>query len=392
MTTTATHPFMTFSFNTKCIDSKTWMLLGEAMSKCQHMAGTPLKPHAADDMYAVYLARGVQATTAIEGNTLSTQEVKDIVRKGSADVSESRQYLEREVQNVLSAVRDIDVALRSGLRQTISADRLKGLNYQVLNGIPDKPEVVPGEYRHHDVAAGTYRAPHYPEVPHQVDRLVAWLDELRSSIGPDSSDEDRFVNAILSAILAHLYVAWIHPFGNGNGRVARLMEVQILSESGVVPMVATNLLSDHYNKTRNNYYLALDEAQRDVGAFVKYAVRGFVDELRDQIKVVRRESLAIHWESYVHEVFGRVPNTDARARQRTLALSLPQDREVTPEEITELTTRLAKQYAVCGERTPARDLNTLVKLDLVQKTNRRHYRARRELIEAFLPPVSTVTP
>jgi Fic family protein len=41
-----------------------------------------------------------------------------------------------------------------------------------------------------------------------------------------------------------------HPFGDGNGRVARLIEVQILSESGVIPDVATGLLSDHYSKTR----------------------------------------------------------------------------------------------------------------------------------------------
>jgi Fic family protein len=34
--------------------------------------------------------------------------------------------------------------------------------------------------------------------------------------------------AILKAILAHLCLAWIHPFGDGNGRTARLVEFQIL--------------------------------------------------------------------------------------------------------------------------------------------------------------------
>ncbi len=85
---------------------------------------------------------------------------------------------------------------------------------------------------------------------------MTWLDKLRSEVTAESRPEERFVNAALSAILAHLYIAWIHPFGNGNGRLARLIEVQILSESGVVPLVATNLLSDHYNKTRSAYYLA----------------------------------------------------------------------------------------------------------------------------------------
>ena len=388
MPATRTHPFITFDFDTKTIDSKTWMLLGEAMSKCQHLAGTPLKPHAAAEMSSVFLARGVQATTAIEGNTLSEDEVKQIVEKGSAEVPESRAYLEREVQNVLAAVREIDLALREHRRLPITAERLRALNFQVLDGIPDKPEVVPGEYRQHNVAAGTYRAPDWTEVSGYVDAMVRWLDQLQAGLNEQSSVEDRFVNAILRAILAHLYIAWIHPFGNGNGRVARLIEVQILSESGIVPMVATNVLSDHYNKTRNAYYLALDAAQTNVAAFVRYAIRGFVDELREQIGLVRQESLNIHWESYVHETFSKMPSTEARARQRDLALALPEDRIVRPEDVDKLNVVLAKKYALCGERTPARDLNDLVKAKLAHKIGRRGYQARREVIEAFLPPVA----
>ena len=38
----------------------------------------------------------------------------------------------------------------------------------------------------------------------------------------------------------------------------------MLSESGIVALVATNLLSDHYNKTRNASYVAVDEAQGGV--------------------------------------------------------------------------------------------------------------------------------
>ena len=38
---------------------------------------------------------------------------------------------------------------------------------------------------------------------------------------------------ILKATLAHLYIAWIHPFGDGNGRTARLVEFMLLSRAGV---------------------------------------------------------------------------------------------------------------------------------------------------------------
>jgi len=383
------HAFISFAFDTKSITSHTWFLLGEAMSKCQHLAGVPLKPHAASDLASVYLARGVQATTAIEGNTLSDQEVHDIVVKGSADVPESREYQQREVQNVLAAVRDIDRALREGVNLTIDCRRLCALNFQVLDGIPDKPEVRPGHLREHDVAAGPYKAPHWTEMPEMVERFSRWLKELRSDVTESSRREDRFTNAVLTAVLAHLYIAWIHPFGNGNGRLARLIEVQILSESGVVPLVATNLLSDHYNKTRSAYYLALDEAQRDVGAFITYAIQGFSDELRAQIKVVRRESIEIHWESYVYEIFRSKPSTAARDRQRNVALALREGQVVTPEAVTELTIPLARDYAKCGARTPARDMNDLYKMGLVDRVRPRHYTARRDIIKAFIPPVAT---
>lgn len=384
----ASHPFIAFQFDTARIGAKTWIAFGEAFSKCQHLAGIPLKPATAEHLASVYLARGVQATTAIEGNTLSDEEVKQIVEHGKASVSESRSYLEREVQNVLAAVRAIDDAVREHRTIPITVDRLKALNFQVLDGIPDAPEVTPGEFRQHNVGAGTYRAVDWQDVPALTQQLVSWLNELREGVR-NAPDEDRFVNAVLAAILAHLYIAWIHPFGNGNGRVARLIEVQILSESGVIPIVANNLLSDFYNKTRNGYYLALDQAQDSPTHFISYAIRGFVDELREQIKVVRQESLQIHWESYVYEIFRDLPKTAARDRQRELALELPWNGTMRPEQVVDISTQLARMYALGGERMPARDLNDLVKMGLVQRTGRRDYRARREIIQAFIPPVAT---
>lgn len=386
MTRPEQYAFISFEFNTARLTPDMWLDLGEAMSKCQHLAGVPLKPKQADEMGAVYLARGVQATTAIEGNTLSESEVQQIVAMGTAHVGKSRQYQEREVQNVLGAIYEMDEALRAGKRLPITRERLEKLNFQILDGIPDDPEVVPGKLREHNVAAGRYRAPRWQDVPELVERFVRWLAQLRGAVTPESPVRDRFVNAMLAAMLAHLYIAWIHPFGNGNGRLARLIEVQILSESGVVPIVATNLLSDHYNKTRDHgYYRALDAAQGDVVTFIRYALDGFLDEVRAQIEVVKAENIQIHWESYVYGVFGDMPDTETRTRQRELALVMPEDRWITAKDATDLNTRLARLYAKVGDRTPTRDLNDLTKLGLVLKDGRR-YRVRRSIIQAFIPP------
>ena len=43
---------------------------------------------------------------------------------------------------------------------------------------------------------------------------------------------------LVRAMMAHLYLAWIHTFGDGNGRTARLLEFLILARSGKVPLPA----------------------------------------------------------------------------------------------------------------------------------------------------------
>ena len=102
------------------------------------------------------------------------------------------------------------------------------------------------------------------------------------------TEDKRLVYAILKAIIAHLHLSWIHPFGDGNGRVARLLEFQILIGAGV-PAASAHLLSNHYNLTRSEYYRQLDRASATGGnvvPFVSYAVRGFLDGLKQQIDVI----------------------------------------------------------------------------------------------------------
>lgn len=388
------HPFISFAdFDSSYIPARTWLLLGETFSKCKHLSGAPLAPAVAREMGIVYLAAGAQATTAIEGNTLSTNEVRKIVEEGTADVGVSRQYLEQEVKNVLSATREIWVALQENRRIPITVDRLCQLNQQVLQDVPED-QVVPGELRTEgrDVMVGNaYRPPAGRDVGMLAKEFEDWLRRLRGPAeAPGVADEDRFVSAVLSAILAHLYIAWIHPFDNGNGRTARLVEVQILAESGVVPIISTQLLSNHFNNTRDAYYRALNHARTDATRFIQYAVEGFADGLREQINLVRRQNLELVWRSYVHETFDHEhKDTEARRRQRKLAMALPDGESVSPEQATELSPKLTRIYAKAGDRMPARDLGELVRLGLATKTGRRMYMANRDVILGLVPPVSS---
>ena len=238
------------------------MLLGEARSKCQHLAGVPLRPDVADELYRVTLVKGAQATTAIEGNTLTEQQVAGLL-DGTFRAPPSRAYQEREVRNVLDALMEIDDEIVRGVRPEITTELICGFNRQVMDGTEYEPDVVPGTVRHYSVGVADYQGAPAEDCTYLLERLADWLEG--DTFTSDDPEID-FALTVASAIYAHLYFAWIHPFGDGNGRTARLLEFVILARSGMVPLPAAHLLSNHYNLTRDQYYRELRDATRTSSA------------------------------------------------------------------------------------------------------------------------------
>ncbi|WP_211922666.1 hypothetical protein [Solidesulfovibrio aerotolerans] len=101
------HPWISFSFHMERVNYLTWIALGEIKSKCEHLAGVPLKPAVAKDFSKVYLAKGALATTAIEGNTLSEEDVR-LHLEGKLKLPPSKEYLKKEIDNILDAFKVAD--------------------------------------------------------------------------------------------------------------------------------------------------------------------------------------------------------------------------------------------------------------------------------------------
>lgn len=376
----STHPWLKFTINLSDAPVGLWVNLGECQSKCEHIAGTPLRPETADQFYRLFLAKGALATTAIEGNTLSEDEVRRHLQ-GELTVPPSKEYLVQEIDNIVEACNWI--AEQVAEKQfDVTVELLRQLNTLVLRNLALDPEVSPGEVRKHQVGVGRYKAPAPEHCAFLLEKLVNWLSSETFAPRPGMA----IATATLKAIVAHLYLAWIHPFGDGNGRTARLVEFVILLCSGV-PAPACHLLSNHYNQTRTEYYRQLDAASRTGGGvipFVQYAITGFVDGLRAQIRLIRDQQLDIVWGNYIHDTF-RDREGVADRRRKHLVLDLSREpRPVPYGGLMLLTTRLAKAYANRTKRTLNRDIVELLRLGLVQKTPV-GLRAKKELIEAFLP-------
>jgi Fic family protein len=384
-----THPWLTFEVDLRRFTEEIWLLLGEARSKIQHLAGVPLRPQTADRLHRLYLAKGILATTAIEGNTLSQEQVERHLQH-RLELPPSKEYLKREIDNVMIACQAVWANVEAG--QDIPIDRaiICSFNKMLLAGLKLPEEVIPGEVRRHDVGVAHYRGAPWQDCEHLLDRFGTWLAELADQapayLGP-------IAMAIVRAVVAHLYLAWIHPFGDGNGRTARMVEFAILLQAGV-PTPAAHLLSNHYNETRADYYRQLDYASRsggDIVQFIQYAVRGLVDGLQAQIEEAREDQLEVAWTNYVYSIFGDEPSAP-QMRRRRLVLDISKAEQPYPTSHLRLASpETAAAYNGKTSKTLARDLRTLLEMGLI-KLEEGKVHARKEIVLAFLPRAKDGSP
>ena len=332
-------------------------------------------PETAKRLNLVSLEKGALATTAIEGNTLSQEEVARLGR-GELHLPPSKEYLGIEVNNILRVFNDL-IALDS--IPPLNSERVKYLNGAVLDSLDLDDEIVSGEVRVHEVGVARYRGAPAKDCEYLLNRLCEWLNTMDSLLG-----HSKLALPIVKAIVAHLYLLWIHPFGDGNGRVARLMEYQILLSAGV-PNPATHLLSNHYNNTRSEYYRRLDRASRVPGGvmdFLGYALQGFVDGLTEQVETIKSQIREDMWTNYVHMRF-RDRSGPADIRRRHLVLDLSEhDEPVSRRNIRLLSPRLAAVYSGKTEKTITRDLNVLSHMGLIARA-RQGVIADKNIMDAF---------
>ena len=153
------------------------------------------------------------------------------------------------------------------------------------------------------------------------------------------------------------------------------------------PAPVTQLLSNHYNATRGEYYRQLKRASDtgDVLAFLTYAARGLVDELAEQLDIIWTWQFEDRWEQYVYQQFGELRTESDRRRLRlTLAISKLHPEPVPRSQMLLLTPELARAYAQKTPKTLTRDLNVIRKLDLIQRVPG-GYRANKDIIRGFQP-------
>ena len=188
------------------------------------------------------LITSIHASLAIEGNTLSKVQVRDII-DGKEVVGPANEI--KEVQNIKLAYEQL-----TKVKPYSEKDLLK------IHGIIEK-DLVPlaGKYRtgNEGVFAGDkciFICPPPQQVPYLMSELFDWLNREKKNIDP----------LILSSIFHYEFV-FIHPFQEGNGRTARFWQNAILSKYDKIFEVVT--IENMIEKNQQEYYDAIAKAHVD---------------------------------------------------------------------------------------------------------------------------------
>ncbi len=205
--------------------------------------------------------KSIQGTLAIEGNTLTEDQVTAIL-DGKAIIGPRREI--EEVRNAIKAYDSIP-SLHAGSMQ----DLLLAHQY-LMQGLIDEV----GIFRTSGVGvfSGTqlvHLAPPAERIPALMSDLIQWLDT--------SVD-----HPLVKSCVFHYEFEFIHPFADGNGRVGRLWQTLILSEWK--PILAHFPLESMIYVHQAAYYEAIQESTRqsDAGIFMEFILGVMLETLETQ--------------------------------------------------------------------------------------------------------------
>jgi len=343
------------------ISSRTRYRLGQCDALVSAIRETPVRPEHRRRLLDAALARGASATTAIEGGPLDEIAVERLMAGRRLPVS--RRYQEAEVMNVVRAARTLLDEIAVGAPRPVDTGLLLRVHRMIGEGLGQRLDAEPGRFRAEGHAA-PYTVPKAGDVPGLVEGVLDWLHREfpRSGTGGD------FGQAIVRALVTHVYVLWIRPFSDGNGRTARLLEAYVLAAAGSPP-IASHLLTGYYDETRSEYFRQLEGASRDrsLTSFIGYAVEGLRDGLRGLHAAVADANFWTAWRDFV---VARLAGSGLRKRtvlnRRTeLVLALPREGSLGIEEIALLDAEVARTYGGLSRRTLRRDLLFLVETGLL---------------------------
>ena len=240
------------------------------------------------------IERTIHHGTHLEGNQLSEEEVKDVL-DGHEVVARDRDV--QEVLNYRNVLKFIDgVATQIGSSGNYNFTIETVLEIHKLTTEKILPDSSTGKFRVRQVVVKntktgeiSYTPPPAVEVPYLIEDLVNWIN----------SDEGKSINPVIKAGIIHYEIARIHPFVDGNGRVARAVAtlLMFLDNYDIRKFFS---FEEYFDENPMDYYLTLqavsnqlvlDTHERDLTPWLEYFTEGVAIELNRVKEKVQRISV-----------------------------------------------------------------------------------------------------
>lgn len=202
--------------------------------------------------------RNVHASTAIEGNPLTLEQVRAL--EEGRELSASGPRHKREVLNYFAGLRYVE---KNAAKPTLRHDDILELHRILAGEVMDQGEA--GTYRTISVRVGDYRPPPPEAVSGLMFELLEWWNQGARELSP-----------VLSSAILHYRFEAIHPFADGNGRTGRALALWELYRRGF-DTHHIFAVDEYYWEDRPRYYAALDrvrQAGEDLTAWLEYCAAG----------------------------------------------------------------------------------------------------------------------
>lgn len=202
--------------------------------------------------------RNVHASTAIEGNPLTLDQVRALEEGRELSASGTRH--KREVLNYFAGLRYVE---KNAAKKTVCHADILNIHRILAGEVMDQGEA--GKYRLISVRVGHYHPPPADVVSGLMFELLEWWNVDSQKLSP-----------VLSSAILHYRFEAIHPFADGNGRTGRALALWELYRRGFDTHHIFSI-DEYYWEDRPKYYAVLEgvwQAGEDLTAWLEYCAAG----------------------------------------------------------------------------------------------------------------------
>ena len=289
------------------------------------------------------LAHDVVYSSEIEGIRLNVDQVRSsIARKlGIENVKYTApsHYVDSVVSVMLDAVQNYD--------QPLSKEKLCAWQPAFFPvGYSEGCQIEVGQYRTNEeqIISGMfgrekihYIAPSPCRVEEEMQIFLSWFNT------------DEPVSSIIRSAVAHFWFVSIHPFEDGNGRLARILSDMLLARGEKSEFRFYNI-SSQINKDKNHYYDVLERTQRGDGDITEWLV-WYMQKLADALDEADTIVTTILNKSFFWQKASAVPMTERQTQMLNLFLDGYE---------AKITSKTWATLAKCSKDTAIRDIQDLV--------------------------------